>query len=63
MSPDELLADISARPRVAVVLIRGGWEAPDGSRPIAGGTCIVSGEVAAKLLQHSAATLSEDQPC
>jgi hypothetical protein len=57
-----MLADISARPHVAVVMIRSGFTCPDGSRPIAGAICTVSGTVAAKLLQSSAADLAEVQP-
>jgi hypothetical protein len=62
MNPSELLADISARRQVAVVMIRGGFTCPDGSRPIAGATCTVPGTVAAKLLQNSAADLAAVQP-
>ena len=62
MSPSELLADVAGRPSVAVVMIRGGFEAPDGTRPIAGAMCTVPGEVAVGLLQAGAADMAEVQP-
>ena len=62
MSPAKMLADISARPQVTVVMVRGGFTCPDGSRPRAGATCTVPGTVAAKLLENSAAELAEVQP-
>ena len=62
MSPAELTADLDARSSVAVVLLRNGWTAPDGSRPIIGGTATVPGNVAVHLLRNGAATLADVQP-
>lgn len=62
MSPAELTIDLNARSRVSVVLLRNGWTAPDGSRPITGATATVPGTVAVHLLLNGVATLAEVQP-
>ena len=62
MSPAELTADLNARSSVAVVLLRNGWTAPDGSRPIIGGVATVPGTVAVQMLLNGVATLAESQP-